>query len=302
MSPGLLARGSPYLVSTDRSRIVSGLAALALGAAGSGVAASVGRSVIQVTNWHLSLSDPTEAGASALLVCTPLGRNVVSLFRRRVNYDRKRLLAEAERARAKGRCRRAVALFRRVLAVEPRNAELHARIAPLLAKTKQHFDAWQSFRLAGEALLNTNQAGESLALYREAARCLPRQIEAWQRLAELEHRLGRRKRAREILLRARRNFRSRRHRPQAIALLRAAREIEPWEADTVIDLARLLGSSRQAPEAQWLLEQLAQRSSGPQLRRVRRLQWRLEPSLRHTWYWLRAALGDGRSSKRPVTA
>jgi tetratricopeptide (TPR) repeat protein len=226
----------------------------------------------------------------------------VSLFKRRVNYDRKLLLAEAERARAKGRRRRAIALYRRVLAVEPRNLQLNARLAPLLAQTRQYFDAWQSFRWVAAAHMSNKQAGEALAVYRQAVRCLPRQIEAWQGVAEIERRQGRLEQAREALLRGRRQFRRRRDRPEAIALLRAAREIEPWDADTVLDLARLLARSRQAPEAQWLLEQFVTRSSGRQLQQVRGLQWRIEPSLRHTWYWLRAAVAALRSTERPVPA
>ena len=226
----------------------------------------------------------------------------MSLFRRHVNYDRKRLLAEAERARAQGRRRRAIALYRRVLAVEPRNPQLNGRIAPLLAQTRQHFDAWQSFRRAAEAHMSSSRAGEALALYREAARCLPRQVEAWQCVAEIERRHGRLKQARKNLLQGSRQLQSRRHRPEAIALLRAAREIEPWHADTVLELARLLGRSRQTPEAQWLLAELAKRSSDRQLQRVRGLQWRIEPSLRHTWHWLRATVAAARSTRHPVHA
>jgi tetratricopeptide (TPR) repeat protein len=226
----------------------------------------------------------------------------VSLFQRHVNYDRRRLLAEAERARAQGRRRRAIALYRRVLAVEPRNPQINARIAPLLAQTHQRFDAWQSFRSAAEAHISGSRAGEALALYREATRCLPRQVEAWQCVAEIERRHGRLKQARKTLLQGSRQLQLRRRRPEAIALLRAAREIEPWHPTTVLELARLLGRSHQAPEAQWLLGELANRSSDRQLQQVRGLQWRIEPSLRHTWRWLRAAVAAARSPRRPVPA
>jgi tetratricopeptide (TPR) repeat protein len=253
--------------------------------------------VICITGLRLLVSDPR---GIPLSLRTP-GRKEVPLFRRRVDYDRKWLVAEAERAIAKRRIRRSIALYRRVMAAEPRNAALHARIAPLLAQTRQDFDAWESFRRAARARISNKQPEEALVLYREAARCLPRQIEAWQSIARLETQLGRRERAREALLKGRRQFRSRRHRPQAIALLRAAREIEPWGFDPVLDLARLLARSRQALEAQWLLGQLAERSSGRRLRRVRGLQWRIEPSCRHSWYWLCAAVA-GLKARSPAPA
>ncbi len=66
-------------------------------------------------------------------------------------YDRKKLLKAAAKAQEKKRRRKAIALYRRMLAVEAGNGELHAQLAPLLAATRQPFDAWQSFHRAGRA-------------------------------------------------------------------------------------------------------------------------------------------------------
>ena len=219
---------------------------------------------------------------------------MLGLFGRSAGYDRKRILADAERARAKGRSRRAVFLYRQVLAAEPNNVELHARIAPLLAKTGQRFDAWQSYRRAADALIEVKKAEDALRIYRDACERLPRQIEAWLQYARLERSRGRHAEARKALLAGRRHFRARSRRPEAIALLKTAREIDPWNAEVVLDLARLLARSRQQPEATSLLEQLAERVSGSERRRVRRALWRMHPSLRNTWAWLRAgSAGDG---------
>ena len=59
----------------------------------------------------------------------------MALFRRRTTYDRARILEAAARARARGKRRRAIDLYRQVLFVEPRNGDLHAKLAPLLADT-----------------------------------------------------------------------------------------------------------------------------------------------------------------------
>jgi len=226
----------------------------------------------------------------------------LSLFDRQSAYNRKQLIDAAEAARLRGRHRRAIAHYRRVLAVEPHDVELLARIAPLLAKTGQEFDAWQCFRRAAKARLKTQQAGEALSLYQEATRCIPRQIEAWRAVAQLELRRERRKQARDALLMGRRHFRSRRTRPEAICLLRSAREIEPWDRETVLDLAKLLAATGQACEGQWLLDQLAERSTGKALRRIRGLQWRIEPSLRNSWNWMKAAIAVIRAPQQAVTA
>jgi tetratricopeptide (TPR) repeat protein len=209
-------------------------------------------------------------------------------FKRTLPFDRRRLLEEAEKALMAGKPRRAVDLYRRVLAAEPRNPELNARIAPLLAGLGQEFDAWQAYRTAAQAETQARRVPEALALYREATTCLPRKYAAWQTVASLELRCGRPGAALAALREGRRHLKRRRQRPEAIALLRAARDIEPWNPDIVLDLAQLLARSGQKPEAQWLLGELIERTKGKSLRRMCRLQWNLEPSLWNTWRWLRA--------------
>jgi len=219
----------------------------------------------------------------------------LGLVRRQLDYDRKRLLAEAEKARLRGRRSRAISLYRRILAAEPHDATLHARVAPLLAATGRRFDAWQSYRQAAQVHLKNKNQDDALALYREATEALPLQFEAWQSVAKLEMGRGRGDCALSALLEGRRKFRKRRHRPEAIALLREARSIEPWRLDVVLDLVRLLRRSGQSPEAQWILRQLAEKTEGRELRIVRGAQWRIEPSLKHSWYWLRAAFAAQKS-------
>lgn len=219
----------------------------------------------------------------------------MGLIHRRLDYDRKWLLAEAEKARVRGRRQRAISFYRRILAAEPHDPNLHARVAPLLATTGKRFDAWQSYRQAAQAHLKNKSQDEALALYREATKVLPMQIEAWRWVAKLELQRERSEAAINALLEGRAKFRSKRRRPEAIALLREARSIDAWRLDIVLDLARLLRRSRQAPEAQWILGQLAERMSGRDLRIVRGAQWRIEPSLKHSWNWLRAAFAAQRS-------
>jgi tetratricopeptide (TPR) repeat protein len=226
----------------------------------------------------------------------------LGLIRRRNDYDRKWLLAEAEKARIRGRRRRAISLYRRILAAEPHDPNLHARVAPLLAATGRRFDAWQSYRQAAQVHLRNNSGDEMLALYRDATKALPMQIEAWQWVAKLELKRERREAAIGALLEGRAKFRSRRRRPEAIALLREARNIDAWRVDIVLDLARLLRRSGQSPEAQWILGQLAERSSGRDLRIVRGAQWRIEPSLKHSWYWLRSAFAGKKGSSSRLHA
>ncbi len=179
-------------------------------------------------------------------------------------------------------------LYRRVLALEPANADLHARVAPLLAETRQRFDAWISFRTAARAYQKQGRSERALATYREAARHLPREPEVWKATARLHRREGRPHEAVEVLLEGSRRFRGRRRRPQAIALLRCVREIEPWHVPATTQLARTLASAGRKAEAAALLSDLAANlRSHADMACVRFAQWRIHPSLIHTWRWQR---------------
>lgn len=204
-------------------------------------------------------------------------------------YDRDRILQEAARAKARRKRHRAIALYRRVLALEPANAELHARIAPLLAATGQSFDAWISFRTAARAHVRQGETERALALLAEATQWLPREVEAWCELADLQRQQGDGREAKQTLLEGFRYFTTGWLRPCAIHLLRRAREIDPWDLDGVIELAVLLAQTRQREEATALLEALALRAQGRDLFRVRAAQFRIAPSLFHAWLWYSAA-------------
>ena len=214
-------------------------------------------------------------------------------------YDRALILTEAARACAKKRRKRAIALYRRVLAVEPLNVELHAKLAPLLAETGQHFDARESFHEAARAWLREGNADRAEAVYREATGRLPRDLELWQAIAELQRAQGREQEALKTLLEARQQFRARRLRPQAIHLLRRVREIDAWHVDALLDLARLLAKTGQEVEAGLLLSGLAERALGGALRHVRAAQFRMDPTPARAWQWLRAVFprAAGRESE-----
>lgn len=201
--------------------------------------------------------------------------------------DREALLEEGARARNRGRRRRAIAAYRHALALERGNVEIHARLAPLLAETGQDFDAWQSFRACAQAALRSGREDRVLAIYREAARLLPREIQAWQGAARQLARLGEERAAVETLIEGSLYFRSPFLLPQAIHLLRRARTIDPWHFQTVLELANLLRRSEQREEARLLLEALAARTRDLRLRVVRAAQFRLDPRPASLWRWLR---------------
>jgi tetratricopeptide (TPR) repeat protein len=222
------------------------------------------------------------------------------LFPQTREYDRTRLLDDATRARLKRRRRKAIRLYRLILTVEPENADLHAKLAPLLAEAGKRFDARLHFRAAAQ--LREDRAEKALATYREAAACLPRDLDVWLEMAELQRRRGEPAAAVSVLLDARSRFRRRRLRPQAIYLLRRVREHEPWHLDATLDLVRLLARSGQCYEALMLVGELAKRSRGAQLCRVRAARFRITHALGDLWSWLREAARVKRAAWRADAA
>jgi tetratricopeptide (TPR) repeat protein len=202
--------------------------------------------------------------------------------------DRQAILEAAARERARNRRRRAIALYRSLLAVERNNAELHAKLAPLLAETGQTFDAWQSYRAVAHAALRDGREDRALGVYREATQLLPREIEAWQGLARILCKRGEEAEAVEVLVDGSRRFRTPFLRPQAIHLLRRARSIDPWNGVVVLELAEHLGRADQRDEARLLLAELAARSTDAALRRVRLAELRIDPGVATFWSWLRS--------------
>ena len=65
--------------------------------------------------------------------------------------------------------------YRQVLAAEPNSVEIHERLAPLLAATRQDFDAWNSYRAVAHAALREGREDRAIAVFREAAHALPQE-------------------------------------------------------------------------------------------------------------------------------
>ncbi|MDH3520444.1 MAG: tetratricopeptide repeat protein [Myxococcales bacterium] len=212
-------------------------------------------------------------------------------LKRDKSYDRSRILAAASRARKRRRYKKAIGLYRRILEVEPKNPDLHRRVAPLFAKTRQHGDAWASYQRAAEGLVREGFVDRAIGVYREASRYLPRELEVWRALADLEVGRGRRVDAVNVLLEGRRHFRFRRYRREALLLLLQARKIDPSHFAASYDLARLLARTGNRQRAVRLLESLVAAATPRQRRRARaRLFW-LSPTPAAGWRWLRALVG-----------
>lgn len=199
------------------------------------------------------------------------------------------MLTRAESLVGGWRWRRALVLYRQILAAEPHNAEIHGRAAPLLARSGRTVESWESFQIAIRTLKDAGDTSALRALEQESVRALPLHLEACRGFARAELARGKPREAMRVLFEGSRRLRGSRHRGAAIVLLREAREIEAWNPAIVLPLCRRLSRDGQPAEALFLLDHLEQRVAPEVLPTVRALIWRIEPSLRHTWRWTRAA-------------
>jgi tetratricopeptide (TPR) repeat protein len=210
----------------------------------------------------------------------------MGLLRKNKAYDRADLMAAAAKAQARGKIKKALALYLDVLRIEPKNAELHRKVAPLLARVKEIDKAWASFSIAAEALANEGFLDKAIGVYREAAHYVPGKTDAWMAIAELHAQRDRKAAAVEALLEGRLQLKRRRDRPAAIRLLSYAREIDPHNFEVGVDLARLLRKSGQRKRAKRLLEEIKRYSHRGQLAHLRKTELRMSPTPFALFRWL----------------
>jgi len=211
-------------------------------------------------------------------------------FGRKRQYDRTRLLDQAMRATQRRRHKRAISLYRQILAVDPNDTQVHRKIAPLLARTRHLEDAWESYRRAAEQLTKQGFIEQAIGIYREACAYLSRQHRLWLALADLEVKRGRPVDAVNALVDGSRRVRSRRTLHEALTLLQQARKIQPGAFEPNYELAGLLASTGARDRAKRILQELAPRARGRQLRRLRGRQFVLSPTPAAAWRWLAAGI------------
>jgi Tfp pilus assembly protein PilF len=214
----------------------------------------------------------------------------VLFARKEKPFDRTATIAEADRARARGKKKKAIAEYRKILAVDPRDLTVHGKVAPLLAQTGKKVDALASFRVAADGQVRAGFLDRALSVVRQAVGFYPEELGLWEEIARLHLQRGRRADAVAALVDAGRRLLKTRHRAVGAKALRRALEIEPWSPEATLLLARTLAREGRREEALGLLDGLATRVRGRMLRRVRRLAFRLSPTLGNLWRWLRAVL------------
>lgn len=206
-------------------------------------------------------------------------------------FDRSKTLEVASKAKAKGNLKKAIAAYREVLARKADDFDVHLKLAPLLAETRQLGDAWRSFQLAGEGYSRRGFADKAASVYRQASEFLPHEVEIWERISDLCLQRERRAEATKTLVEAAgKHFRKAAQRAGAIRLLRRAAEIEPESTKLAVKLARLLRQDGQRDESRALLERFVDVAPREDLPGIRKELFLLSKSPAALWRWLRASV------------
>jgi tetratricopeptide (TPR) repeat protein len=201
-------------------------------------------------------------------------------------YNRTSTLAAADKARSRGRVRKAISGYSKVVENEPNDYQVHARLAPLLAKVRRWEDSRKSFHAAGDGFLAAGFADKAVAIWTMAAQHFPEDVPYWERIANEQVKRGRKADAVHTLMQGRGQLRSSFQRPMAIQLLEQVLVLDPHHFDATLDLVRLLRIEGQRPKAEKLLSELARDAVGPRVRRIRAAQFRLSPGFRTFFAWV----------------
>lgn len=226
----------------------------------------------------------------------------MAFWNRKKPYDRTRILEAAEKARSRGRARKAIAEYRKILAVDPSDAQVNARIAPLLAREGEPEAAARAFEAGAQSFLMKGFVDKAIAVYAQAAAVFPWDERLWTRIAELNFDRGRKADAANALLKgAQYMARHTKHRPRAVALLQRALRVDPTHLQATLLMADVLAKDGRKQQALKGLEALAAKSAGPALRQIRRAQFFISPTPAALWRWIKS--GRGRSApKLPSSA
>jgi tetratricopeptide (TPR) repeat protein len=211
-------------------------------------------------------------------------------FKFRKPYSRSEILEAAGKALAKGKRKKGIAWYQKLLKADPEDHVVHGKIAPLLAETRQFPESWSSFKASAEGYLCKGFDDKALSIYIQATRYIPREIEAWEAVTRLQ--VNRRLRADAVktLINGHRHFRHRKRRQKAIRLLCVAKQLDQWNVEVTVTLARLLAKAGEKRRALQLLAELAEREQGCERRRICGALVRISPTPASVGQWLRAAL------------
>jgi tetratricopeptide (TPR) repeat protein len=203
------------------------------------------------------------------------------------SYDRGEILRTAEKYRSQRRIRKAVREYEKILSVDPRDIDIHIKIAPLYIRAGRKDQAKASLRQVIDWYEKQGFADKAIATLRLALTVDRRDLATHLNLAD--HYLGKAHAgdARNVLDAARKTFRGKRFLKEALAVEEKFLRVAPDDFRAQVLLVRLLWRAGKRGEALERLrrmeEQWARRRNKRYWRKTRRLLCCLAPSFSTGW-------------------
>jgi len=205
-------------------------------------------------------------------------------------FDRKEALRRAEQYRLRGRTRKAIRAYEEILSVDPRNTDIHIRIAPLYIRTRRREQAKGSLRRAIAWYERQGFVEKAIAALRLILTVDRRDLAAYLHLADLHLDRGHRGDALNLLAGARKAFRGRRHRDEALKIEEKILRLAPDDFHVQLSRVRLLRKTGRRREALKQLrnmeEEWSRKGNRHHWRTTRRVLFRLAPSRSTGWDYL----------------
>lgn len=197
-------------------------------------------------------------------------------------YDRGEILRMAEKYRFQRRIGKAIQEYEKILSVDPRDADVHIKVAPLYIRTGRKGQAKESVRQAIAWYEAKGFADKAIAMQRLSLTIDRHDLAAHLDLADRYMGKGYPGDARNVLDAARKAFRGRKYLKEAIAVEEKILGLAPDDFRSQDSLVRLLWLSGKRQVALERLrrmdEQWARRGNRRNLRKTRWLRFQLVPS------------------------
>jgi tetratricopeptide (TPR) repeat protein len=203
------------------------------------------------------------------------------------SYDRGEILRMAEKYRSQRRIQKAVREYEKILSEDPRDIDVHIKIAPLYIRAGRKDQAKASLRQIIAWYEKQGFAEKAIATLRLALTVDRRDLAMHLNLADLYLDKAFAGDARKVLDAARKTFRGKRYLNEALAVEEKILCLAPDDFRAQVSLVRILwktGKRREALERlRHMEEQWGRRGNKLYWRKTRQLICRLAPSISTCW-------------------
>jgi len=204
-----------------------------------------------------------------------------------VSYDRGEILRIAEKHRSRGRFRKAIREYEKILSVDRGDIDVHMKVAPLYIRAGRKEQAKSSLRQVISWYEKRGFNEKAIAMLKLTLTVDRRDLGAYLHLAALYIGKDHAADARNVLDAARKAFRGKRYRKEALAGEREILNLAPDDFPTQVSLLRLLwktGKRQEMPDRlRRMEEQWVRRGHKKNWRKTRLLFCRYFPSWSTGW-------------------